>query len=80
SMGRDFLDTIFLLGKTKPDLNYLKSKAAINNFNTLKSSLLTRCKELDLKSLVKDVEPFLVQPSGSKNILYFCDYIKQIDL
>lgn len=37
-------------------------------------------KGLNLKELAKDVEPFLFQPSDSKKIILFSDYIKQVKL
>jgi len=35
---------------------------------------------LKLKELAKDVEPFLFQPSDSKKITLFTEYIKQVEL
>ena len=76
-MGRDFYDTIFLLSRTRPNFNYLKAKAGITTQENLRETLLQKCKKLDLKSLAKDIESFLVNPQDSKRILLFCEYIKQ---
>jgi hypothetical protein len=75
-MGRDFYDTVFLFGKTEPNLDYLKLKLNIRNMDDLKKNLLLRCKGLNFKRLAKDVEPFLFTPRDSKKVLLFYDYIK----
>ncbi len=78
-MGRDFYDAVFLLGRTKPNLDYLKLKLKIKDMADLMSSLISRCKNLDFNHLAKDVEPFLFVPSDSKKVLFFCDYIENLD-
>jgi len=37
-------------------------------------------KTLNLKDLAKDVEPFLFQPSDSKKIVLFSEYLQQVEL
>ena len=78
--GRDFYDVIFLLQKTKPNYDYLKQKTGLTNSQSLKKEILDYIKDLDLKKLAKDVEPFLFQPLDSKRIYLFADYIKQVIL
>lgn len=78
-MGRDFYDAIFLLGKTKPHIDYLKLKLKIKDKVDLKNKLLLKCKKLNLKQLAKDVEQFLFVPSDSKKVLFFYDYIKNCE-
>ena len=78
-MGRDFYDAIFLLGKTKPDLKYLKARLKIKNKHDLKNKLLQKCDNLNFRQLSKEVEHFLFVPGDSKKILLFRDYIKDID-
>ena len=75
-MGRDFYDVVFLMGRTKPNLEYLKVKLNINSGEDLKNMLVAECKKFDFKSLAKDIEPFLINPSGKKKVLHFLDYIK----
>ena len=77
--GRDFYDVIFLLQKTKPNYDYLKQKAGLAGSQAIKEKLVNHLESLNLKELAKDVEPFLFQPSDSKKVLLFLDYIKQID-
>ena len=78
--GRDFYDVIFLLQKTKPDYEYLKQKVGVEDAGELKNKILKHLKKLNLKELAKDVEPFLFQPSDSKKIILFTEYIKQVEL
>jgi len=80
AMGRDIYDAVFLFGRTRPDFGYLRSKADINHQADLKKRLLSRCEELDFEQLSRDVEPFLTNPSDTKKILLFSEYIKKIEL
>jgi hypothetical protein len=75
-MGRDFYDALFLMGKTKPNLNYLKQKLQIESFPELKFRMVRRCHALNFRQLAKDVEPFLFEPADSKKVLLFAQYIK----
>jgi predicted nucleotidyltransferase component of viral defense system len=76
AMGRDFYDVVFLLGKTKPNLDYIKSKLKIMTFVDLKMRLLLKCESLDFKRLANDVEKFLFVPGDVKKVLFFSDFIK----
>ncbi|MDO8593127.1 MAG: nucleotidyl transferase AbiEii/AbiGii toxin family protein [bacterium] len=78
--GRDFFDTTFLLGLTKPNYEYLKLKMGIDNWPDIKKKLLKKIETLDLAELVKNVEPFLFSPSDAKKITLFREYIKQVEL
>ncbi|MDO9399760.1 MAG: nucleotidyl transferase AbiEii/AbiGii toxin family protein [bacterium] len=77
--GRDFFDTIFLLGLTKPNYDYLKLKMGVDNWPDIKKKLLEKTEKLDLAGLVKDVEPYLFSPSDSKKIALFRECIEQIE-
>lgn len=78
AMGRDFFDTIFLLGRTRPNFDYLKFKANITTMAELNDQLRSRCDSLDLNLVAKDVEPFLVNQSEIKKILLFSEYIRNL--
>jgi predicted nucleotidyltransferase component of viral defense system len=78
-MGRDVYDAIFLMGKTKPNLDYLNKKLHIRSFSELKSRLTQRCKALDSKQMAKDVEPFLFNPTDSKKVLFCAEYIENYE-
>ena len=75
-MGRDFYDTVFLFGRTKPNRNYLKAKLKIQTTAQLKKKLLSRCRKLNFKQLAKDVEGFLIAPGEVKKVLFFYEYIE----
>lgn len=77
SKGRDFFDTIFLFSLTKPNYDYLKLKIGVNNWLEVKEKLLAELKKTDLELLAKDVEPFLFNPSDSKKVMLFSEYLKQ---
>ena len=78
-MGRDFFDTVFLLGKTKPNFDYLRSKINIKDMIDLKDRLLLKCKDINFNQLSKDVEQFLFVPSDSKKVLFFYEYVQNYE-
>lgn len=78
-LGRDFYDAIFLFGKTKPNLGYLKAKLGITGIPELKTRLLKKCEGLNFKQLARDVEQFLFVPQDAKKVLLFSDYISRLD-
>lgn len=78
TMGRDFYDTVFLMGRSKPNFDFLQEKMAIKDLLDLKKKLLVKCQSLDFKHLAKDVEPFLFDPDNAKKVLHFCDYVKEL--
>lgn len=78
-MGRDFYDAVFLLGKTTPNLDYLKLKLEINNWVDLKNRLLLRCGKFNFEQLAKEVEQFLFVPGDSKKVRFFCEYLQRYE-
>ncbi|RLC20684.1 MAG: nucleotidyl transferase AbiEii/AbiGii toxin family protein [Deltaproteobacteria bacterium] len=74
-MGRDFYDTLFLIGKTKANPDYLDEKLNIRSENDLVSKLRLRCRELDFKRLARDVEPFIFKKQDINRVLLFEEYI-----
>ncbi|MCK4321272.1 nucleotidyl transferase AbiEii/AbiGii toxin family protein [candidate division WOR-3 bacterium] len=76
ALGRDFYDVVFLLGRTKPNIEYLKKKLNIKDFNQLKDKLLLKCEGIDFEHLARDVESFLFDPRDTKRVRNFYDYIK----
>ena len=78
SMGRDFYDAIFLFGNSKPDFEYLKTKANIKTIDELKARLLQKCQELNFQQLAKDVEPFVFNHKDTTRVLLFCEYIRNL--
>ena len=76
-MGRDFYDITYLMGITKPNLDYLKQKIGIGSLSELKEKLLERCKEVNFEEMAKDVAPFLFDARDAVRITKFKQYIEQ---
>jgi predicted nucleotidyltransferase component of viral defense system len=75
-MGRDLFDAMFLAGKTKPDIGYLKARAGITDIQGLRSALLRRCAAVDLKQLAKDTAPLLFSSDDARRILLFAEFVR----
>ncbi len=78
--GRDFFDAVFLLGKTKPNYDYLNLKLNIKSSENLRSEVLMRCKSIDMEEMSRDVAPFLFHSADRKKIRSFNRYMEQVDL
>lgn len=78
--GRDFFDVVFLLGKTKPNYDYIKLKLDIDSPKDLKSAILKRCNEIDMAEMARDVAPFLFDAKDEKRVRLFVEYLKQVEL
>lgn len=79
SLGRDFFDALFLLGKTKPNVGYLMQKLRLKDIKEVKFQLLQKCRNLDFSQLAKDTKQFLFIPEHSKKILLFKEYIESME-
>jgi len=75
--GRDYFDAVFLAGQTDPDYEYLQQKANIATNNELKTALLNKLTEVDLKQLAYDVEPFLMNRADVNRVLLFAEFVEQ---
>ncbi len=75
--GRDFYDITYLMGLTKPNIDYLKQKANIASLPELKEKLLARCAEVDFDEMAKDVVPFLFDAGDVIRITKFKQFIEQ---
>lgn len=73
--GRDFYDTIFLLSKTKPNIEFLKSRAGIGSLKELKTTVLERLKDVDLNQKMHDFQHLLFNESNAERILSFPDVV-----
>lgn len=76
TMGRDFYDAVFLLGRAKPNMKYLTAKLNIKQPRQLKEKLLAQCEKLNFKQLAGDIEHFLIVPTDIKKVLHFKEYIE----
>jgi hypothetical protein len=79
-MGRDFFDILFLLGKTKPDMNYLRSKVGIQDVKDLKHKIARISKDLSFEKMARDVEPFLYDPQGTRKVRQFIEIVETLDI
>jgi len=75
SMGRDFFDAVFLLGKTEPNMDYLREKVGIEDIGDLRERLITTYQNIDIDKLARDLEPFLYDPAGAKKVRQFGEFI-----
>ena len=69
--GRDFYDAIFLLSKTKPNLDFLKARAGVSSMEELKTALTERLKEVDLNQKKRDFGHLLFNEANAERILQF---------
>ena len=69
--GRDFYDTIFLLSKTKPNLDFLSARAGISTIDELNTAIAERLKEVDLNHKKRDFMHLLFNESNADRILQF---------
>ncbi len=76
--GRDFFDFIWLQAKTEPDFKYLKKAANLENWLDIKKEADKRFKNLNFKSLAKDVERFLFYQKDVDKIINFKKYFNKI--
>lgn len=76
--GRDFFDVVFLMAMTGPDYVYLKKKLGICNKEELITALKDRAGQMNMKSLAREVEPFLFDASQKERILLFENWLETI--
>jgi predicted nucleotidyltransferase component of viral defense system len=75
-IGRDFHDTLFLWGKTRPNADYLMQKVGIDTPEKLWDALEKQCASIDFKKLSDDLKPFVARASETEKISSFRDFIK----
>jgi len=74
--GRDFYDTLFLMGLTTPDYIFLKAKCGIANLNELKAAFETILLKVDLIQKAKDFKHLVFNEINNKRILLFGEFVK----
>lgn len=80
AIGRDFFDTMFLAGLTRPNFNYLTLKAGIKDASSLKAALLNRCKTIDFKQLTRDLRPLVFNAEEAAKIELFPEFIQGMQI
>ena len=78
--GRDFFDSVFLFGRTKPNYTFLSQKLGIETPEQLRTHLSEVCKSFDFKVLAEDVQPFLFNPADIKRVLLYMEYLAEVEL
>ncbi|MBN1669971.1 MAG: nucleotidyl transferase AbiEii/AbiGii toxin family protein [Kiritimatiellae bacterium] len=73
--GRDIFDAAFLWGMTQPDYSYLAEKVGMDGEPQMWRKLHARCQELDFRSLAREVQPFLLNPSETSKVLLFPEFV-----
>ena len=78
--GRDFFDAVFLLGRTKPNYDFLQFRLGISTPTALREHLVSVCEKLDFGMLADDVQPFLFNPGDVQRVLMFPKYVETVPL
>ena len=73
--GRDFYDTIFLLSKTRPNLEFLSARTGISSIDELKTVIAERLKDIDLNHKKRDFSHLVFNEQSADRILQFPDVI-----
>lgn len=73
--GRDFYDTIFLLSKTNPNMDFLHAKTGISTMEELKNAMKNRLLGIDLNEKKRDFVHLLFNESNAERILKFGEII-----
>jgi predicted nucleotidyltransferase component of viral defense system len=77
--GRDFYDAMYLFSIATPDYNYLSFKAGVNNIQELKTRLELKIQSINLKELIRDVTPFLINIDDIKRVELFPEFLKGLN-
>jgi hypothetical protein len=76
--GRDFYDSMFLLGQTKADYSFLGEKHGINNLDELKASTSEMLKAVNLNEKKRDFEHLLFNKKNSERILSVGEFFQEM--
>lgn len=80
SKGRDFYDTLFLLGQSKPDWAFLTARCGIGDAASLYKALQDLLQKIDLDHKAKDFDHLVFEKRHSKRILMFKEFIDTLPL
>ena len=76
--GRDFYDVIFLLSKTKPNMDFLQARTGISSIEELKNAVSERLKGIDLSQKQRDFSHLVFNEQNAGRILKFADVIASL--
>lgn len=77
--GRDFYDAIFLLSKTRPNMDFLAVRTGIASLGELKTAVLEHLKQVDLNQKKRDFAHLLFNESNAERILQFPTIIEGME-
>lgn len=77
--GRDFYDTIFLISKAKPNLEFLAARSGISSMEALKTAVSERLKEVDLNQKKRDFMHLLFNEKNAERILQFPKIVNDLN-
>lgn len=69
--GRDFYDALFLLSKTKPNMDFMLARTGIASLEELKTTIIERLMEINLNHKKRDFMHLLFNESNADRILQF---------
>jgi len=69
--GRDFYDAIFLLSKTKPNIDFIQARTGISSMEELKTIMAERLKNIDLNQKKLDFSHLVFNEHNAERILQF---------
>lgn len=76
--GRDFYDTMFLMGQNMPDFAFLSAKCGIHNLDELKKAFSDLLVKIDLNKKAKDFGHLVFQERNNKRILLFGEFVEDL--
>ena len=76
--GRDFYDAIFLLSKTKPNMDFLQARTGISSMEDLKTTLAERLKDIDFNHKRRDFSHLVFNESNAGRIMQFVDVVSSL--
>lgn len=76
--GRDFYDVIFLLSKTKPNMDFLQARTGISSIEELKNAVSERLKGIDLSQKQRDFSHLVFNEHNAGRVLKFADVIASL--
>ena len=77
--GRDFYDAIFLLSKTKPNLEFLAARSGVSSLEALKTAVSERLIEVDLSQKKRDFMHLLFNEKNAERILQFPKIVNDLN-
>ena len=73
--GRDFYDAIFLLSKTKPNMDFLHATTGISSIEELKDAISERLKGIDLSQKQRDFSHLVFNEQNAGRIQQFSEVV-----